>query len=57
MQQPQLMPLIRQKVLALLNNYIQSPGILERIDETIVSPALSNRSGVLGAIALAYNTR
>jgi fructokinase len=55
MQQLQLMPLVRQKVLELLNNYIQSPGILEHIDETIVPPALGNRSGVLGAIALARN--
>jgi fructokinase len=55
MQQPHLLPRVRQKVLGLLNNYIQSPGILEHIDETIVSPALGNRSGVLGAIALARN--
>ena len=57
MQQPHLLPLVRQKVLALLNNYIQSPGILEHIDETSVPPALGNRSGVSVAIALAYNTR
>jgi len=57
MQQPNLMPLIRQKVLILLNNYIQSSEILEHIDEIIVPPALGNHSGILGAIALAYNTR
>jgi fructokinase len=55
MQQPSLMPLVRQKVLKLLNGYIQSPAILEHIDETIVLPALGNRAGVLGAIALARN--
>ena len=55
MQQVLLMPLIRQKVLKLLNDYIQSPAILTHIDETIVLPALGNRSGVLGAIALARN--
>jgi fructokinase len=53
MQQAHLMPLVRQKVLELLNNYIKSPAILEHIDETIVLPSLGNRSGVLGAIALA----
>jgi fructokinase len=55
MQQLHLMPLVRQKVLELLNNYIQSPAILEHIDETIVLPALGSRSGVLGAIAMARN--
>lgn len=56
MQQPQLIPLIRKKVLALLNNSIQLPGIFEHSDETIVPP-LGYRSGVLRAIARAYNIR
>lgn len=53
MQQKELFPLIRQKVLKFLNGYIQSPDILDRIDEYIVPPGLGNKSGVLGAIALA----
>jgi len=53
MQHEALFPMIRQKVLKLLNNYIQSSDILERIDDFIVPPFLGNRSGVLGAIALA----
>jgi fructokinase len=52
-QQPQLMPLIRQKTQATLNEYVQSPAILEHIDSYVVPPALGGRAGVLGAIALA----
>jgi fructokinase len=48
-----LVPRIRAQVLALLNGYIQSPGILERIGDYIVAPALGGDAGVLGAIALA----
>jgi fructokinase len=53
MHQPQLFPLLRKKVQLFLNGYIQSPEILERIEEYIVPPALGDRAGVLGAIALA----
>ncbi|MBN1995638.1 MAG: ROK family protein [Anaerolineae bacterium] len=53
MEQQQLFPLIRQKVQALLNGYVQSPVILEQIDTYIVPPGLGNKAGVLGAIALA----
>lgn len=52
-QQPHLLKKVRQKVPALLNGYIQSPHIVERIEEYIVSPGLGNRAGVLGALALA----
>jgi fructokinase len=53
MRQAHLFPRIRAQVLALLNGYIQSPGILERIGDYIVAPALGGDAGVLGAIALA----
>jgi fructokinase len=53
MEQPQLFPLIHRKVQELLNGYIQSPAILQEIERYIVPPALGNRAGVLGAIALA----
>ncbi|MBP8124780.1 MAG: ROK family protein, partial [Caldilineaceae bacterium] len=53
MDQPQLFPLVRQKTLGYLNGYVQSPTILDNIDTYIVPPGLGNRSGVLGAIALA----
>ena len=53
MEQPQLLPLVRQEVQELLNGYLQVPEILQAIDEYIVLPGLGKRAGVLGAIALA----
>ena len=53
MRQKHLFPMIREEVKVVLNGYIQSPAILEEIDSYIVPPGLGNRSGVLGAIALA----
>jgi fructokinase len=55
MDQPTLLPLIRQEVKQLLNGYIQSPVVNDEIDDYIVSPKLGNRAGVLGAIALAQD--
>lgn len=52
MDQPQLFPLIRRKVQEMLNGYVQSPAILEAIDDYVVPPALGRYTGVLGAIAL-----
>jgi fructokinase len=51
--QEQMLPLIHRKTQELLNGYVQSPAILEQIDNYIVSPGLGSRAGVLGAIALA----
>lgn len=56
MRQEHLFPMIREEVKVILNGYIQSPAILEAIDSYIVPPSLGNRSGVLGAIALAQQT-
>ncbi|MEW5872380.1 MAG: ROK family protein [Chloroflexota bacterium] len=53
MNSPGIFPLVRSEVLKLLNGYVQSPTILDAIDEYIVPPALGSRAGVLGAIALA----
>lgn len=53
MQQTYLLPLIRQKTLKELNGYVQSPQILERIDEYIVPVALEGKAGILGAFVLA----
>lgn len=52
MEQPHLFPMLRREVLRRLNGYIDSPVILEHIDDFIVPPALGKRAGVLGAIAL-----
>ncbi|MFQ5616929.1 MAG: ROK family protein [Anaerolineales bacterium] len=57
MRQPQLFPLVRRKTREYLNGYVQSPAILEQIDNTITSPGLGNRAGVLGAIALGQQAR
>jgi fructokinase len=44
---------VRVRVRELLNGYVNSPVITEKIDEYIVAPALGDMAGVLGAIALA----
>lgn len=48
-----LFPLVRSELQALLNGYVQDPAITEEIEATVVPPALGDRAGVLGAIALA----
>lgn len=53
MKQEQLFPLVRQKVLDLLNGYVQAEAITEEIDSYITPPALGGEAGVLGAFALA----
>ena len=53
MRQARLLPLVRQKVQDLLGGYIDAPQILNEIDSYIVPPRLGDRSGVLGALALA----
>lgn len=50
---PMLLPMIRAQTLALLNDYVRAPEIVERIEHYIVAPALGSRAGVLGALALA----
>jgi len=53
MDQAHLFPMIRTKVLARLNGYINVDAITAHIDEYIVPPALGNRAGMLGALVLA----
>ena len=55
MQRRHLFPMIHEQVQKILNGYIASPIITENIATLIVPPALGNRSGVLGAIALAIS--
>jgi len=52
-----LFPLVRSELQDLLNGYVQDPAITEEIDATVVPPALGDRAGVLGAIALAARAR
>lgn len=53
MQQDALFPMIRRKVVRLINGYIAKPQLNEGIDLYIVPPHLGRHSGVLGAILLA----
>jgi fructokinase len=53
MDQTHLFPMIREKVVKLLNGYIASDSILEHIDQYIVPPGLGNQAGALGCIAIA----
>ncbi|WP_434379661.1 ROK family protein [Melittangium boletus] len=53
MAQRHLFPLVHAGVRRVLNDYIQAPALTERIAEYIVPPALGDRAGVLGALALA----
>lgn len=56
MQQPHLLPLIRAEVQQLLNGYVQVRELQAGIQGYIAPPALGNRAGVLGALALARLT-
>jgi fructokinase len=48
-----LLQAVRCKVKQFMNGYVQSPMLLDRIDDYILLPALGSRSGGLGAIAMA----
>jgi fructokinase len=56
MAQTQLFPLIQEQVKTRLNGYIQVPELLDYMETYIVPPGLGERSGILGAIALAQQT-
>ncbi len=53
MQQAHLFPLIREKVQKRLNGYLAATEIIEQMEGFIVPPALGQRAGILGALALA----
>jgi fructokinase len=53
MQNEFLFPVIRQRTLLLLNQYIESPALSKHIDDYIVPPGLGRKAGCLGAVALA----
>jgi fructokinase len=51
--QPELQALVRSQVKILLNNYFKSPQLQEHLGQYIVSPALGDLAGVMGALVLA----
>jgi fructokinase len=53
MKNPALMPAVRRKVVEKLNGYIRSDAITRVIDTYIVSPALGDLAGVIGALEMA----
>jgi len=53
MEQQWLIPLIRNELIGLLNGYVQSKELAEKVDEYVVPAKLANRAGILGAFALA----
>lgn len=56
MKQAHLFPMVRRELLSVLNGYVQSAALLEHTDEYVVPPALGDRAGVLGALALAQQS-
>jgi fructokinase len=52
MQQSQLFPLVRQKLLASLNQYVQHPALLEHTEQYVVPAALGQLAGLYGAFEL-----
>jgi len=53
MSRASLWPLVRTKLRAVLNDYVSTPALRESIESYLVRPALGERAGVLGAMALA----
>ncbi len=53
MKTPELIEGVRDMVVSLLEGYVDSPSITQDIERYILLPGLGDRSGVLGAIALA----
>lgn len=53
MEQAQLFPLIREKLVRSLNGYVSSRRLIEETDQYVVPPALGNQAGALGCIAMA----
>ena len=53
MERMQLFPLIRTKVVELLNGYIHSPVFQGNLETYLVPPGLGKRSAILGAMAMA----
>ena len=53
MQAEQLLPLVRRHLMSSLGGYVQAEALLQGIDQYVVEPGLGERSGIVGALALA----
>jgi fructokinase len=53
MKQSSLLPLVRENLSELARGYFDTPELNDEIDSFVVSPALGERAGVLGALELA----
>jgi fructokinase len=53
MERPALRGMVRHRLLERLAGYLETPALGQDIDSYLVAPALGDRAGVLGAIALA----
>jgi fructokinase len=53
--QAHLFPLVRERTRSLLNHYVSAPEITHQIDDYIVAPALGDRAGAFGGLALAIS--
>jgi fructokinase len=53
MQRPALLAAVRARLVELNAGYLESPMVGDGVDRYVVAPALGDRAGVLGAIALA----
>lgn len=53
MHQMQLFPMIREKLVKVLNGYVVHPNLMTDIDSYIVPPGLGDNAGLLGSVALA----
>jgi fructokinase len=53
LERPALLPAIRSRLRELVGGYLETPLLGAEVDSFVVAPALGDRAGVLGAIALA----
>jgi fructokinase len=53
MKQPQLLPLVRERVSEQLADYTNAPQLDGSLEDYLVRPALGDRAGVLGSLELA----
>jgi fructokinase len=56
MRQSFLLARVREEVQAVLAGYVRAPAVIDAIERFIVPPALGERAGVLGALALAQES-